>query len=273
MASLALGGPQTSFQDEALTTLLAYAQVADRPARRRCAAPQATRDVVFWAQGLGAWGRFNGDGNAVSVRRDLAGFFTGVDTRVGANGRAGVAAGYTGSKNVLDGRGSANVDTGHVAAYGGWSFGALNLRAGGGYAFHTIDTDRTINFAGFFDRTFAHYQGGTGQVFGEARLRLQFRQRGGRAVRRRRLGAAVDRRGRRARRAGGAQRRRHDIRGRLLDARHPRRQHRAARRQHDAGAARRARLAARVRQRDAGGNAGVSGRAGAVRDLRRSDRA
>jgi outer membrane autotransporter protein len=35
------------------------------------------------------------------------------------------------------------------------------------YAFHTIDTDRTIAFPGFFDRTTAHYQGGTGQIFGE----------------------------------------------------------------------------------------------------------
>ena len=131
-------------------------------------APEASRDIVFWAQGFGAWGRFDGDGNAASVRRDLAGFITGLDTRVGASGRAGIAAGYTGSKNALDGRGSANVETGHVAAYGGWSFGALNLRAGGAYAFHAIDTDRTIAFPGFFDRAFAHYDGRTGQVFGEA---------------------------------------------------------------------------------------------------------
>jgi len=58
-------------------------------------------------------------------------------------------------------------ETGHVAAYGGWRFGALNLRAGGAYAFHAIDTDRTIAFPGFFDRATARYDGGTGQVFGE----------------------------------------------------------------------------------------------------------
>ncbi len=167
MASLAIGGPQTSFADAALDAALAYAKspiVAKAPLR----APEASRDIVFWAQGFGAWGRFDGDGNAASVRRDLAGFMTGLDTRVGASGRAGIAAGYTGSKNALDGRGSANVETGHVAAYGGWSFGALNLRAGGAFAFHTIDTDRTVAFPGFFDRTFAHYDGRTAQVFGEA---------------------------------------------------------------------------------------------------------
>src|SRR5205823_174604 len=125
-------------------------------------------DIMFWAQGFGAWGRFNGDGNAATVRRDLAGFISGVDTRIGGNGRAGIAAGYTGSNNALDGRGSSKVETGHVAAYGGWSFGAFNLRAGAAYAFHSIATDRTIRFPDFFDRAFANYDGHTGQIFGEA---------------------------------------------------------------------------------------------------------
>ena len=122
---------------------------------------------MFWAQGFGAWGRFDGDGNAAPVRRDLAGVITGVDTRVGSNGRLGIAAGYTGSKNALDGRGLSNVETAHIAGYGGWRFGAFNLRAGGAYAFHSIATDRTIAFPGFFDRAFANYDGHTGQVFGE----------------------------------------------------------------------------------------------------------
>jgi outer membrane autotransporter protein len=161
MAALKVGGPQAFAGDEELNSALAYAKAPMR-------APQVSSDVVFWAQGFGAWGRFNTDGNAATVRRDLAGFISGVDTRVGSNGRLGIAAGYTGSRNSLDGRGSANVESGHVAGYGGWSFGALNLRAGGAYAFHNIDTDRTINFPGFFDRATARYDGNTGQIFGEA---------------------------------------------------------------------------------------------------------
>jgi len=144
---------------------LSYAPL---PTKARLIAPAPTSDVVFWAQGFGAWGKFNSDGNAAGVRRDLAGFISGVDTRVGMNGRAGFAAGYTGSQNTLDGRGSANVETGHVAAYGGFSVGALNLRGGADYAFHAISTDRTIAFPGFFDRAFANYQGSTGQIFAEA---------------------------------------------------------------------------------------------------------
>ena len=73
-------------------------QVADRH-QGAAARAAASSDVVFWAQGFGARGRFETDGNAATVRRDLAGFISGVDTRVGGNGRLGIAAGYTGSKN------------------------------------------------------------------------------------------------------------------------------------------------------------------------------
>lgn len=166
MAALSTGGPQLALMDDALTTLLAYGG-RSLPVKAPLTAPAPSRDVAFWTQGFGAWGKFNGDGNAVGVRRDLAGFFTGVDARFG-NWRGGIAAGYTASRNNLDGRGSANVESGHLAAYGGWSFGALRLRGGGAYAWHTIDTDRTIALPGFFDRANGHYDGGTGQIFGEA---------------------------------------------------------------------------------------------------------
>ena len=166
MAALRLGGPQAFAGAEEINTALAYAK-SPLVTKAPMLPPTAQSDVVFWGQGFGAWGRFNGDGNAATVSRDLAGFITGVDTRVGGNGRVGLAAGYTGSQNTLDAIGSANVETGHVAAYGGWTVGALNLRGGADYAFHTISTDRTIALPGFFDRAFSNYNGGTAQVFGE----------------------------------------------------------------------------------------------------------
>jgi outer membrane autotransporter protein len=166
MESLAMGGPQTSFADAELNAALGYAK-SPMVTKAPLLSPAPSRDLVFWSQGFGAWGKFNSDGNAAALNRDLAGVITGFDARFG-NWRGGIAAGYTNSRNNIDSRGSANVETGHVAAYGGASVGALNLRAGGAYAFHTIDTDRTINFPGFFDRATAHYPGGTGQVFGEA---------------------------------------------------------------------------------------------------------
>ena len=43
-----------------------------------------------WAQGVGAWGKLNSDGNAAEVSRNLGGFFTGFDRRF-AHWRAGLA--------------------------------------------------------------------------------------------------------------------------------------------------------------------------------------
>lgn len=173
MAALGLGGPQTAFADGAVASAFADARspvIAKAPMPARHAAP----DLVYWAQGIGAWGRFGGDGNAAGVRRDLAGFITGVDAGIAANGRIGIAAGYAASRNLLDGRGTSNVDTAQFAGYGGWRFGAINLRGGGAYAFHSIATDRVVNNPGFFDHTFANYNGHTGQVFGEVGYGLAF---------------------------------------------------------------------------------------------------
>lgn len=165
MAALSLGGPQMAFADADVNAALAYAK---SPAFTKAPIqPNSKSDLVFWAQGVGGWGRFGSDGNAAAVRSNLAGFIAGVDTSVASNGRAGIAAGYSGAKNALDGRGASNIDTAHVAAYGGWRSGAVNLRGGGAYAHHTIATDRSIAFPGFFDRTLANYNGHTGQVFGE----------------------------------------------------------------------------------------------------------
>jgi subtilase-type serine protease len=172
MASLSAGGPRAYANGEELTAL-AYAKSPIVTKAPPLAAPPA-HDTVFWAQGFGAWGRFDGDRNAAAVRRDLAGFFSGVDTTVGSGGRVGIAAGYTGSRDTLDNRGGATVESGHIAGYGGWSLGGFNLRGGGDFAWHTIDTSRTVFFPGLFDTDTAHYNGTTGQVFGELGYGLAF---------------------------------------------------------------------------------------------------
>jgi outer membrane autotransporter protein len=174
MAPLSFGGPQAFTAGEEQLAALAYAKspiVAKAPP---LGAPPANYDVTFWAQGFGAWGRFDTDANAAAVERKLAGFFSGADTAIGSSGRAGLMAGYTGSTYALDRRGNANVETGHLAGYGGWNFGSINVRGGAAGAWHTIDTSRTAAFTGFFDSLTAHYQGRTAQIFGEAGYGLAF---------------------------------------------------------------------------------------------------
>jgi outer membrane autotransporter protein len=160
MAALGSGGPA-----------LAYAEpqrgpyAADFPVKAPVAAPAP--DLVYWVQGVGAWGRINGDGNAAEAKRDLAGFFTGVDRRFG-NWRAGIAAGYTNSNvDVSTRASSASVNTGHLAAYAGTSFGPWNLRGAADFAWSAIDTNRSIVFPGFAETANTHFNAGTAQLFGE----------------------------------------------------------------------------------------------------------
>lgn len=174
MASLSFGGPLAFANAESGAPAAALAFAPSVATKAHLRAPEASRDVVFWAQSFGAWGRFGSDGNAATLRRELAGFISGVDTRIGSNGRVGVAAGYSSARQSLDDRGAANVESAHIAGYGGYSVGAFNLRGGAAYAFHAIDTDRAIAMPGFLDRATASYGGHTGQVFGEIGYGLAF---------------------------------------------------------------------------------------------------
>jgi outer membrane autotransporter protein len=144
--------------------------MADLPQRAATPAPQSIIRPAFtvWAQAVGAWGKFDGDRNAGKVERELGGLFGGVDAGLGEVWRVGLAAGYTRSDVSIGARlSSAEIDTGHVAAYAGARFGALSARFGGAFSFHDIDTHRSIVFPGFSDRTTAGYGAQTGQVFGE----------------------------------------------------------------------------------------------------------
>ena len=171
---LGIGGPIVAYAEPNLADadpMLAYAN-PKRPAfpvkAAPLAAPVQTSDLTFWAQGVGAWGKIDSDGNAADLSRNLGGFFTGLDRRFG-DWRVGIAGGYTNSSvSVSSTRASsANIDTAHLAAYAGASFGAWNFRSGAGFAWNTIGTSRSIVFPGFAEQATAHYGVGEGQIFGE----------------------------------------------------------------------------------------------------------
>jgi outer membrane autotransporter protein len=137
--------------------------------------PAAGPGYAFWTQGFGSWGRFDSDGNAGAVRRDFGGFVSGVDARLGPDWRAGVAAGYARSSINDRARSStAGVDTAQVAAYSGARAGAISVRIGAAFAWHEINTSRSIVFPGFADAATARYGGESGQVFGEIGYGMAF---------------------------------------------------------------------------------------------------
>jgi outer membrane autotransporter protein len=176
IAALGSGGPTLAYGESATDAALAYA--AKKPSfpikAPPLAAPAETPDLTFWAQGVGAWGKIDSDGNAADASRNLSGVFTGFDRRFG-DWRAGLAAGYSNSSVSVSARASsANIDTAYVAAYAGTSFWAWNFRSGATFAWNTIGTSRTIAFPGFVEQATTRYGTGEAQVFGELGYGLTF---------------------------------------------------------------------------------------------------
>ncbi len=185
-AALGLGGPTLAYAGEAdppspdpgSDSTLAYSGGSKPPFPVKAAAPRLPPpETVVWAQGVGAWGKFNGNGNAASVNRDLGGVFAGIDRRFGSNWLAGVAGGYTNSSlSIADPTSSASIGTGHVAGYVAANFGPWNLRSAASGSFNTVDTNRNIVFPGFSDSESARYDATTTQVFGEVGYGTSFGQ-------------------------------------------------------------------------------------------------
>lgn len=140
------------------------------------AAPQAAATATtFWTQGVGAWGRFEGDGNAAKLSRTLAGVFSGVDRRLGPHWLAGIAGGYTHASLSVGGRASsATIETAHLAGYAAADSGPWNLRIGAAASFSTLDTRRAVAFPGFSDTATAHYGASAVQGFGEVSYGVTF---------------------------------------------------------------------------------------------------
>lgn len=123
-----------------------------------------------WAELVGGWQTFDGDGNAASWRQHTGGVFVGADQPVGAGWRLGGAVGFTDTKAKVDDR-SSQADIGGYSAlvYGGKSFatasGAWNLLGGVGYTWHDISTRRQA--ASQADALTADYGASTVQLFSE----------------------------------------------------------------------------------------------------------
>jgi len=129
--------------------------------------------LTVWAEGFGAWGDMDGNGNAASLDRDIAGIIAGLDAEVAPGWRAGIAGGYSHSDLDEDARlSSASVDAYHILAYGSGEIGSFALRGGAGWTFQNIDTTRSVVFPGFSELETASYDGDRGQVFGEVAYRM-----------------------------------------------------------------------------------------------------
>ena len=159
MAALSTAGPQVASLDSHAMALGYNGKSLSAPA------PQP---LAFWTRAYGAWGDFDGDGNAATADRDLGGFVSGMDASVSGSWRAGLATGASfANVDVNDRYSSADVESYLLAAYTGGMAGPLALRGGGAFSWNDFDTSRAVVFPGFFERQTASYDADTGQIFGE----------------------------------------------------------------------------------------------------------
>ena len=124
---------------------------------------------AVWGAPFGAWGDWDGDGNAASLDRSIGGVVAGCDVMLGSSWTTGFAFGYSKTDFDVDSRqSSGSADSYHLGAYALKQLGGLDLTAGGAYSRHQIEADRTVRFGSFHDELNADYDADASQVFGEA---------------------------------------------------------------------------------------------------------
>jgi len=164
VGALSFGGPELAYAGDDAHA----ANAADFPAKAPAAAREQSRNLTFWALGLGGWGHADSDGNAASLKSRFGGFLSGADARFGDTWRAGLVAGYTRTNLNVDARASsAGIDSVQFGGYASGRVGVFNVRGGASLTYDSIDTSRGVFFPGFSDQTHAHVHGNVGQVFGE----------------------------------------------------------------------------------------------------------
>ncbi|MGZ2402923.1 autotransporter outer membrane beta-barrel domain-containing protein [Rhizobium ruizarguesonis] len=130
-----------------------------------------------WGSVFGSRSSQSGDGNVALTKSTVDGFITGIDTAVFDNWRLGVMAGYSRlTFNTAERHSSGSSDNYTIGTYTGteWaaSGGAIDLRTGLSYAWHNVEMNRSIAFAGFNDNLSADYDAETFHAFGELGYKL-----------------------------------------------------------------------------------------------------
>lgn len=134
----------------------------------------STTGRAFWSRAFGSFGHRDGDGNATRIGRNIGGVFLGGDVLIADKFLLGIATGYSHSFYNVNQLSTSSSDNYHVSLYGATQWGPLGLRLGSAYAWHDLDTNRDITFAGFSDHAKANYTAHTAQVFGEVGYGLPF---------------------------------------------------------------------------------------------------
>ncbi len=128
----------------------------------------------------GAWvevhrqgGRVGGDGNAARAQYNGTAALVGVDRQFDGGWRVGAFGGVGSTDFDVRSRASkGDADTRHVGVYGSQVWDGLGLRVGYTYAWHELDVERDVAFAGFADGVHGRYDATAWQAFAELGYRF-----------------------------------------------------------------------------------------------------
>jgi len=141
------------------------------------ALPSAVDGAAFWGRGHGAWGEWDGNGNAAAFDRSIGGFLVGADALAKDDIRLGLLGGFSRTDLDIAGRrSSGTVESYSLGAYGGGVWGGFSLRGGAAVAWHDVRTNRGVAFTGFADSLTADYDARSLQVFAEAAYGFEYGQ-------------------------------------------------------------------------------------------------
>lgn len=132
-----------------------------------------------WLQGFGGSGKLDGDYNTAHSNTNTNGVLIGVERQFG-NWQLGalVGNGRTDVRQQDGRRAKAEIDSTHLGAYAGRSWGGFGLRGGVAWSKHEARITREVAFAGFTDTLSARQDARTRQVFVETGYRFGGREAG-----------------------------------------------------------------------------------------------
>lgn len=137
----------------------------------------------FWMHGYGAWGTFDGDGNAATLNRNIGGVFFGADLRATDNLVLGILGGYGEAEIRVDARASsASTQDFHLGGYlaygsagaiqGDDAASGLGIRAGIANMWRDVSTTRNVSIPGYVNTLSARYDLGVFQMWGDVGWRF-----------------------------------------------------------------------------------------------------
>ena len=153
--------------------LLVAEATGDTPVLAATGVPAGVRNLNdpnargrLWLQGLGSYGRLDGEHGSSDLTQRTKGGLLGADWALTPDWRVGVLGGY--SKTDVDSSAmNGTVNSWHAGAYAIRQSGALALRLGAAYSGHNGDSKRSVVFNGFSDQPKADYRASSQQAFAE----------------------------------------------------------------------------------------------------------